>query len=237
MAPMPEIRFATPAGELPGHLAVPTTPGPWPGVVVLHESFGLTDDIRGWAARFAAEGYLTVAPDLFGWGPTLTCLLAAFRALNRGQGRQLEDIEAARAMVAGHEHCTGKVGVVGFCLGGGFALLAAPRSGFAAAAPNYGEVPARPEEALRGACPVVASYGAKDRMLPGRAARLEAALSAVGVAHDVKEYPDANHSFLNHHSGPLAPVARVLGIGLHEPSADDAWRRVLAFFDLHVRTA
>ena len=237
MGSMPEIRFATPAGELPGHLAVPTSAGPWPGVVVLHESFGLTDDIRGWADRFAGEGYLALAPDLFGWGPTLTCLLAAFRALNRGHGRQLEDIEAARATVAGREDCTGKVGVVGFCLGGGFALLAAPRSAFAAAAPNYGELPSRPAEALRGACPVVASYGGKDRMLPGRAGRLEAALRAAGVTHDVKEYPEANHSFLNHHSGPLAPVARVLGIGYHQPSADDAWRRVRTFFDHHLREA
>jgi carboxymethylenebutenolidase len=234
---MPEIRFATPAGELPGHLAVPTSPGPWPGVVVLHEAFGLNDDIRGWAERFAGEGYLALAPDLFGWGATLTCLLAAFRAVSRGQGRQLDDIEAARLTVARHEGCTGKVGVVGFCLGGGFALLAAPRSDFAAAAPHYGEVPARPDEALRGACPVVAGYGGKDRMLPGRAARLEAALSAAGVEHDVKEYPDANHSFLNHHGGPLGPVLRVLGIGYHEPSAADAWRRMLTFFDRHVREA
>ena len=118
-------------------------------MVVLHESFGLTDDIRDWTERFADEGYLALAPDLFGWGATLTCLLAAFRALQRGQGRQLDDIEAARVAVAGHEGCTGRVGVVGFCLGGGFALLSAPRSPFAAAAPNYGEVPSHAGEVLR----------------------------------------------------------------------------------------
>jgi carboxymethylenebutenolidase len=234
---MPAIRFPTPAGELPGHLAVPAAPGPWPGVVVLHEAFGVTDDIRAWTERFAGEGYLALAPDLFGWGATPACLVSAFRALQRGRGRQLEDIEAARAAVAAHDGCTGRVGVVGFCLGGGFALLSAPRGAFAAAAPCYGELPSRPDEALRGACPVVASYGGKDRMLRGRAVRLEAALSAAGVEHDVEEYPDASHSFLNHHSGPLAPVARVLGIGHHGPSADDAWRRILAFFDRHVREA
>ena len=81
----------------------------------------------------------------------------------------------------------------------------------------------------------MASYGGKDRMIPGRAAKLEAALTAAGVEHDVKEYPAANHSFLNHHSGPLGRVARVLGIGYHGPSADDAWERILRFFDQHVR--
>ena len=77
-------------------------------------------------------------------------------------------------------------------MGGGFALLAAAR-GFDAAAPNYGPLPKDLDGALKGACPMVASYGGRDWELPGAAAKLEAALTRHGVAHDVKEYPGAGH--------------------------------------------
>ncbi len=120
-------------------------------------------------------------------------------------------------------------------MGGGFALLAATR-GFDASAPNYGPLPKDPADVLRGACPVVASFGARDPGLPGAAARLERALGEAGVEHDVKAYPDAGHSFMNRHSaGPLAVLERVAGFHYHEPSAEDAWARILRFFDRHLR--
>jgi len=228
-----DVRFTTPAGELSGYLATPATSSPSPGVVVLHESFGLNDDIRAWADRFAGEGYLALAPDLFSWGSTVRCLVATFRTLRSGRGRAVDDIAAARDHLAKREDCTGSVGIAGFCMGGGFALLMASR-GFAAASDNYGHLPSDVDEALRGACPVVASYGGRDRTLRGTAAKLEATLERLGVEHDVVEYPDAHHSFLNRHSGREALVDRVTGIGYHGPSADDAWRRILAFFDRHV---
>src|SRR5215216_6646446 len=180
-----------PATTLPGdvkaHLAVPPVGGgPWPAVVVLHEIFGLNDDIRQQADRLAAAGYLAVALDLYSAGGALRCLKATFRALTHGEGGAVEDIEAARAWAAAREDCTGRVGVIGFCMGGGFALLTAGR-GFAASAPNYAHLPKDLDAALRGACPVVASYGGNDRTLRGTAAELEAALERAGVPHDVKE--------------------------------------------------
>jgi carboxymethylenebutenolidase len=227
-----------PASTLPGgvdaYLALPPVgEGPWPGVVVLHESFGLNDDIRQQADRLAAAGYVALAPDLIG---SWRCLLATFRALNAGRGKAFDDIDATRSALSAREDCTGRVGVIGFCMGGGFALASAAR-GFDAAAPNYAHLPKDVDAALRGACPVVASYGGKDRMMPGgTAAKLEAALERAGVEHDVHEYPEAGHSFLNRHDlGPGGALLRVAGIGYHQPSAEDAWGRILRFFSVHLQ--
>jgi carboxymethylenebutenolidase len=223
-------------GEVKAHLATPPVgAGPWPGVVVLHESFGLNDDIRQQADRLAAAGYLAAAPDLFSDGGRLRCLRATFRAVMSGRGKAFDDIEAARSWLAGHDDCTGRVGVIGFCLGGGFALLTAAR-GFAASAPNYAHLPKDLDGALDGACPVVASYGGRDKTLRGTAAKLEAGLERAGVEHDVREYPEAGHSFLNRHDlGPGGAILRVAGIGYHEPSAEHAWGRILRFFEAHLR--
>ena len=90
---MPEIEI----DGLDAHLAVPPTgEGPWPAVVVLHEMFGLNDDIRAQAGRLAAAGYLALAPDLYTRGGALRCLQGTFRALMKGEGQAFADIEAAR---------------------------------------------------------------------------------------------------------------------------------------------
>lgn len=226
---MPEVEI----GSIRGYLARPTGDGPWPGVVLVHEVFGLTADIRAHADRYAENGYLALAPDLFAWGFTPRCLVSTFRDLRRGTGRAFTDLEAARVLLADRDDCTGRVGTVGYCMGGGFALLLAPR-GFDAAAPNYGPLPAGDlEPALAGSCPVVASYGGRDRSLPGAAARLETAYTSLGVAHDVAEYPEAGHAFMNRLA--LGAVGRVAGVGHHGPSAEAAWGRILAFFATHLR--
>jgi carboxymethylenebutenolidase len=233
---VPNTTYPASTGALRGYLATPTTAGPWPAVVVIHEAFGLTDDIRRQADRIADAGYLAFAPDLFSYGFAPRCLVATFRELFRpGGGRAIADIEAARAYVVGREDCTGKVGVIGFCMGGGFAILAATR-GFDVAAPNYGVVPKDTERALRGSCAMVASYGAKDRGFKGAAAKLERALTAQGVEHDVKEYPNAGHAFMTGHTGNWAFAERVPGVGYVPDAAADAWQRVFAFFDTHLRT-
>lgn len=207
-------------------------------MVVIQDSLGLSDDIRAQADRLAAAGYLAFAPDLYS-GRGIRCVLATLQASRCGNGAAYDDIDAARRWLTQRQDCTGSVGIIGFCMGGGFALLCAPRFNFAAASVNYGEVPKDAAQRLEGACPIVASYGRRDRTMVGRAQRLEAVLEELGVEHDVKEYPDAGHSFLNRiNVGPVfAPLVHIAGFDYHHPSAEDAWRRILDFFDAHLREA
>ena len=104
---------------LRGYLLKPPVAGPWPGVVMIHEAFGLNDVMRRQAERLAAAGYLTVAVDLFSAGGTLRCLVSTMRDMMKGHGRAFADIEAARNWLVNSSECTGKIGVIGFCMGGG----------------------------------------------------------------------------------------------------------------------
>jgi carboxymethylenebutenolidase len=217
----------------------PDGEGSFPGVLVLHESYGLNDDIRRIARRFAKAGYVAMCPDLYSRGTRIVCLTRVILDMLRGSvAREIEDILAARdALSARPEVDSERVAVAGFCQGGGFALIAGTKPGFRAAAVNYGEVP-KDRSRLDGVCPVVASYGTKDRVFGAKAAeRLERHLAALGVPHDVKTYDRAGHSFFSRYDGYQAWLARVptpLGVGYDEHAAEDGWRRMIAFFDEHV---
>jgi carboxymethylenebutenolidase len=230
-----DVGLPTAHGSLPGYLAVPTVAGPWPAVVVLHEVFGLNDDIRRITDRFADHGYLAFAPALFQRGPKPICIVGAFRALATGSGTAVDDIVAAAEGLRVDERTTGRVGSAGFCMGGGFCLLLADRGVFDAIAPNYGPFPPATGVPSR-SCPVVASYGADDRLLPNAAAKLEEGLAASGVARDIEEYPGVGHSFMNDWGtpSPLRMVERIAGLHHSAPQAEDAWQRILAFFDVHL---
>ncbi len=225
-------------GDVPGLLVVPDGKGPWPGVVLVHEVFGIEENMIHHAEELARRGYLVLMPDLYSRGGMRRCLRATFRALNEGEGQAFNDVEAAKQLLASRQDCTGKMGVIGFCMGGGFALQLAQR-GYDASAVNYGMMPKDLDAILEGACPIVGSYGAKDKTLKGAATTMETALTKHGIAHDIKEYPDANHAFMN--PGPAGPklmrpiMQKVAGFRPVPADAADAWTRIDAFFGEHLR--
>ncbi len=229
---MPDVTV----GSASAYLAVPyACDGPWPGVVVIHEAFGLNPDTRAHADRLAALGYLALAPDLTAGKSWLRCIRGLFRQLHAGSGPAFEMLDACRGWLASRPDCTGRTGVIGFCLGGGFALMCAPRGGYSAAAVNYGEVPADAEAVLAGACPIVASYGARDLMGTEPPRRLETSLTALGVPHEVKVYPGAGHSFMSPKSAAVAPLAVLARTAYDRSAAEDSWQRIFAFFGQHLR--
>lgn len=228
---MSTIEVATTDGVLDATLEVPAGPGPWPGVVVLHDALGAGEDTDRNVRMLAEHGYLALAPNLFARGG-VRCVPGIMRELVSGRaGQAVADILAARDHLRADPRCTGRIAVVGFCMGGGFALLVAPR-GFDAAAPFYPSGRGNYAEMLRGSCPIVASYARLDPANIGRAAKLERVLDEQNVPHDIKTYPGVTHAFANR--TPAEPVLRVTGLGYDEAATADAWRRIFAFFGRHL---
>jgi carboxymethylenebutenolidase len=225
------VEVATATGPIPAALAVPTGQGVWPGVVVVHDAFGMSDDIRRNARRFADNGYLAIAPDLFSRGGYVRCVRTVLRSMAQRSGEAVDDLQAARALLAARPDCTGKVGIAGFCMGGGFALVMGTK-GFDVSAPFYPSI-ARDYRFLdEGSCPVVASFGRKDPLNIGNGPRLHDALERTNVPNDIKVYPGVGHSFANELSGQ--PILRIVGFGYDAAATDDAYRRVFAFFGEHL---
>ena len=237
---MVDIDILTPSGPMPAYIARPNSGGPWPGVVVIHDAFGAGDNLQRHADWLAACGYLVAAPNLLHWSKKFTCLRSTMKDVAARKGRSFDDIEATRLWLKGQDDCTGRIGVIGFCMGGAFAMLLAPGGGYDVAAPNYGKVPVDADTYFAGACPIVGSFGKRDPVLPGAAEKLERALVRNGVEHDVKLYQSASHGFLDDHSHdrlpwPIVVAKTVLNIGYDGPTSEDAKRRIESFFDRHLR--
>ena len=233
---MSDVLIPTPRGRMPAWLASPPTTIPSPGVVVLHDVLGMSRDHRNQANWLAEAGFTALSIDLYYKGGVLLCLRSVIRDLIARSGPAFDDVEAARNWLLAQPNSNGKVGVIGFCMGGGFALLLASGHGFSAASVNYGgKLPPDVDEFLKTACPVVGSYGGQAKWEQGVADELQRALERALVPHDVKEYSDAGHSFMNKHRGyGFLKVLRYKAVGYDEAATMDARRRITAFFWTHL---
>ena len=219
--------------EVPIEIFKPSAAGRSPGLVVIHEIFGLNDDIRSIARRFADEGFVAAAPDLMASGFRLGCIVRVISALRAGEGPMVDEVEEVIRMLEGRDD-VGKVGAVGFCMGGGFALLLGTRQKVSAAGVYYGEI--RKREELARACPLMGGYGGKDRAFLAKANKLINTLDELGKEHDIRIYEDAGHSYMNQAGHPIGAMLTrpLMHVEYNQKAAEDSWQRMLPFFRKHL---
>jgi carboxymethylenebutenolidase len=208
-----------------GFAALPDGDGPYPGVVVIHEAYGLNENIKDITRRFAENGYAGLAVDLFSGRNRALCMARYMAGMLRGSLERagIGDLKAALGHLAAMpEVDPDRIGAIGFCMGGGFAIAwACTDDRLKAIAPFYAANP-KPIDAVSRICPVVGSYPEKD--FSANAARaLDGALDRFKIDHDIKIYPGARHSFFDDH-----------GRAFNQQAASDSWARTLAFFDKHL---
>jgi carboxymethylenebutenolidase len=218
---MVSVPRANGKGSMESLLVQPTGEGPFPGLIVIHEIFGLNDNIRGIASQFAEQGYTALAVDLFSNRSRALCMVqliqgVLFRPLNNSM---LSDLQSAFTFLKNQPGVDpNRIGVVGFCMGGGYALqLAVTAQGMKVASVFYGAAP-KPLEAFARSCPIVGSYPEKDYTVQG-ARQLDAVLEKHDIPHEIKFYENTQHSFFNQQRTPFEVEA-----------AKDAWQRMLSFF-------
>lgn len=230
---MPQVQSSTVSvpranhkGRMESFFVKPEGAGPSPGLVVIHEIFGLNDNIRDIASRFADYGYAALAVDLFSNRSRALCMVQLiqgmlFRPLNNAMLSDLHSTFEFLKTQPGVD--ANRIGAVGFCMGGGYALqMAVTTNGIKVASTFYGAVP-KPLEAFVRSCPIVGSYPEKDFTVQG-ARQLDAVLEKHIIPHDIKFYEDTQHSFFNRQRTPFEVEA-----------SQDAWQRMLSFFAEHLR--
>jgi carboxymethylenebutenolidase len=206
-----------------GFLALPDGGGKHPALVVIHEWWGLNDQVKGETQKFAGQGYVALAVDLYR-GKVATTPDEAHE-LMRGEpdDRGIRDLEAAFAYLAARSDVRAdKIGSVGWCMGGGWSIkLAMSEAKLAACAVNYGSLPTEASSIAKIKAPVLGNFGADDRgITPESVHAFEAAMKAAGKPCDVKIYDGAGHAFENPNNKD----------GYRPQAAADAWARMTVFF-------
>lgn len=220
--------FPSTAGEASGYLATPKTSGKHPALIVIQEWWGLNDWIRQNTDRFASQGYVALAVDLYHGRATGDPNEA--HELMRGlpEDRALADLQGAFQYLASRPDVDpNRIGVIGWCMGGGYALnLTVAQPKLAASVVNYGHL-ATDEQSLRNIhAPLMGNFGATDRGIPAADVETFAAkLKSLGKEADIKVFPGVGHAFMN-------PNNRE---GYSAAAADEAWKRIDAFLAAHLK--
>lgn len=223
------VTYPSPNGydKTRGYLVKPAAAtGKLPGVVVVHENRGLNPHIEDVARRIALDNFVAFAPDalapLGGYPGSEDEARKLFPQLDQAKTR--EDFVAAAGFLKSHPDCSGKIGVVGFCYGGGIAIMLASRlPDLGAAVPFYGNQVSA-EEAAKIESPLLVHYAETDQSINAGWPAYETALKAAGVTYEMHMYPGTQHGF-NNDTTPR----------YDEKAATLAWERTIAFFNTHLR--
>jgi carboxymethylenebutenolidase len=223
------VEYASPdgSGKMRGYLVMPAkAAGKLPAVLVVHENRGLNPHIEDIARRVALDNFIAFAPDALtpsgGYPGDEDKARELFSKLDQSKARM--DFVAAAGYVKGLPESTGKVGVVGFCYGGGIAnFLATQLPDLGGAVPYYGPQP-KAEDAAKIKAPLLIHYAGKDERINAGAAAYETALKEAKVKHEVFTYADTEHGF-NNDTTPR----------YNEAAAKLSWGRTMAFFDKNLR--
>ncbi|MYD17732.1 MAG: dienelactone hydrolase family protein [Chloroflexi bacterium] len=217
-----QIQFPANGGSASGYLARPVEGGPYPGVVVIQEWWGLNPNICDIANRIAAEGYVALAPDLFHGAVTAEPDEAQKLMMSLQEPNALVDMSGAVAALQARDDVrSDRIGVTGFCLGGGMSLLLAMNNpAVTAAAPFYGVPGAGLDNAAKIQGAVMGFFAGRDEWINAEVVEsLQTALDGAGVRNEIHMYPDSDHGFFNDTSDIYDPEA-----------AADAWDKLKAFF-------
>jgi carboxymethylenebutenolidase len=222
---MPEVEFEANGGKGTGYLAEPEGEGP--GVIVIHEWWGLDDSVRKMADRFAEEGFVALAPDLYHGDSTTQPDEAEQKLMALNMDEAVKEMRGAVKAVLDNPKCNGQVGSVGFCAGGGLAVWAAAETPEIGAAVTYYYVMphGKPDfSKIKG--PVLGHFGTEDEFVSEEDARaLETELREAGVDAAFEYYQDAGHAFANDHDR----------LGTYdEGHATKAWDKTVSFFKQHL---
>jgi carboxymethylenebutenolidase len=211
-----------------GYLSEPSDSRRYPGIIIIHEIFGLVDHIKNIADRFAMEGYAALAVDLFE-GKTVSKLEEGRDLMGKfTQEKILGDLNGAFNQIKKLNSVSPKrIGSIGFCMGGGLSLLfACHHKELAAAVVFYGRNPTPIDQVKNLSCPVLANYAGADMSIsPSDIQLLKENMTNFGKKFDYKIYPGAPHGFFNDTMSRYVPDA-----------AKDAWKRTLNFFNENLKS-
>ena len=216
------VEFSSNGGTSTGYLAIPEK-GRGPGVIVIQEWWGLVDHIKDVCDRFAKEGYVALAPDLYHGKTTRSPDEAGKLMMAMRIDEAEKDLRGAIQYLIDHEATMGsKVGTIGFCMGGALSLYAATKnSQVGACVVFYGGHPNVKPDLENLQAPMLGIYAERDgSVTPDAVRHLEKQLQELGKSVEVHIYPNVNHAFFNDQRPEV----------YNAKAAEDAWKRTIEFF-------